>query len=167
MKHRNNEDAGDLTMMGAADASESETEALEREYDPKPPPRLFNGTYTIRNRDTEEHRTLRIRTQPKDASFAPGRRLIGLLIGPENESDYRSFGFVGENGIHVWKRFQASGPWNAYARAIMELTGDEPTDLDETYDLLVSRRCLVCGRKLTTPESMESGIGPVCAGRES
>ena len=27
--------------------------------------------------------------------------------------------------------------------------------------------CRVCNRKLTTPESIESGIGPICGGREA
>lgn len=26
-------------------------------------------------------------------------------------------------------------------------------------------RCMVCGRKLTHPTSVEAGIGPICAGR--
>jgi hypothetical protein len=28
-------------------------------------------------------------------------------------------------------------------------------------------RCGACGRRLTTPESISSGLGPVCAGRIS
>jgi hypothetical protein len=33
------------------------------------------------------------------------------------------------------------------------------------YRLLVEGTCVRCNRRLTTPESIESGIGPVCAGR--
>lgn len=29
----------------------------------------------------------------------------------------------------------------------------------------VSGNCMVCGRELTNPESIEAGIGPVCAGK--
>jgi len=35
----------------------------------------------------------------------------------------------------------------------------------EGYTLLREGRCLICNRKLTTPESIETGIGPVCAER--
>lgn len=40
--------------------------------------RLFNGFYTIRNRQTGEHRTFRIATQAEDARFAPGERIVSL-----------------------------------------------------------------------------------------
>jgi hypothetical protein len=32
-----------------------------------------------------------------------------------------------------------------------------------TYTVQLSKRCLRCNRTLTTPESLERGIGPECA----
>ena len=47
-----------------------------------------------------------------------------------------------------------------------EINGEECcVDFSEkgrNYKLFVSTRCMVCNRKLTTPESVERGIGPEC-----
>ena len=61
-----------------------------------------NGTITIYNPATDAHRTFRIRTQPDDSDFAPGQRVVSLLVGPDNESDYQGFGFVSYGRIAVW-----------------------------------------------------------------
>ena len=44
--------------------------------------RTHNGTITIHNPKTGDHRTFQIKTQPADAKFAPGRRVVSLLTGP-------------------------------------------------------------------------------------
>jgi hypothetical protein len=33
------------------------------------------------------------------------------------------------------------------------------------FRIMHDGHCSVCGRKLTTPESLDSGIGPVCAAK--
>lgn len=130
------------------------------------PPRIFNGKITIVNRQGE-HRTFQIKTQKKDARFAPGKRIIALLSGPDNQHDFMSFGFVDDNGVHVWQKHRTkSFLW--FAELINVLVGKLPStckaELFEGYEVMISKRCLRCNRELTTPESIESGIGPVCAG---
>ena len=135
---------------------------------------IFNGRYTIQNRTTGEHRTFVIRTQPKDAKFAPGTRVAALLTGPDNDSDasYQGFGFVNEDGIRVWtaKRGTPDGKksaWEHYAAMLWSLAVDAGhSPYAEKYSFLMEGRCIKCNRVLTEPESIRSGIGPVCAGRE-
>lgn len=118
-----------------------------------------NGIYTLRF-PCGSHRTFRVFTMREDARFAPGKRVIAMLIGPENAgfSDYEKFGWVDDAGIHVWKRFQ-NQKQAEYARLLWMLaTGCE----GDGYELLISKRCLRCNRTLTTPESIEMGIGPEC-----
>ena len=139
-----------------------------------PPRILWNGKVTLRNRETGEHRTFQIRTQADDAKFAPGKRIVALLTGPNNEEDYTPFAFCFENGVVCWgkKRAENGQPWTPfqwYADMLNVLLVSDYQSRKgmtyEKYDVLFEKRCRVCNRTLTTPESVETGIGPVCAGR--
>ena len=120
---------------------------------------IHNGFYTVITGNT--HRTFRIHTQPKDASFAPGKQVIGYLHGPDNGRDYRGFGFIQGGKLVPWKRFQASYDLLAVARFLLESDG---TEAGKEY-AKQSGNCYVCNRLLTTPESIAAGIGPTCASR--
>jgi hypothetical protein len=135
----------------------------------QPAVKLFNGTHTIQNRETGEHRTFRIRTQPDDAKFAPGARIVGILTGPDNTSDYKQFGFVTDDGINVWRKYRGADKRSAYewyATMLWALGTDPASAWHEKYTILTEGRCCRCNRKLTEPTSIRTGIGPVCAGRE-
>ena len=119
-----------------------------------------NGTVTAHNPSTGNHRTFRIRTQAKDARFAPGERVVSMLISPDV---YQSFGFVTADGrIVVWRKHQGT-QLERYARMLMH-----PEREAARFGIVFtwSARCRVCNRELTNPESLASGIGPVCEGRE-
>ena len=130
--------------------------------------KIFNGTFTIQNRVTGEHRTFRVRTQKDDASFAPGKRTVALLKGNDNETSYTGFAFVTEDGINVWSSKRGTVGYTAYANLLWSLAIDGAfSEYAEKYSITESRKCVRCNRKLTTPESLAAGIGPECAGRES
>ncbi len=131
--------------------------------------KIFNGCHTIQNRTTGMHRTFSIRTQPKDAVFAPGARIISLLTGPDT---WDAFGFVNDHEIRVWKRYVAADgyprtTWQVYALMLVSIVGLKLSKWTEKYEHLLEGTCVVCNRKLTNPESIKTGIGPVCAGRSS
>lgn len=121
-----------------------------------------NGTITIRNSRTGNHRTFRIRTQPANAKFAPGKRIVSLLTGSDNENDYRGFGFVNDDGrIFVWSKFRSPGVgrvFETYASMLME----PEKYIASGCEYLWSERCRKCNRRLTDPLSIELGIGPKC-----
>lgn len=133
-----------------------------------------NGLYTFTNLK-DEHRTFQIKTQKPDAKFAPGKRIAALLTGSDNEKNYTGFGFIETNDtVTVWNsRNYPKSPFKYYAKMI-EAAGkvvDCEKEVTETtvaldnghiYKLLASRRCMVCNRTLTDPESIKTGIGPVC-----
>ncbi len=124
---------------------------------------MHNATLTITNKETFEYRTFRISTAKK----MDNKQIISILSGPDNEFDYEGFGFASDSGIVVWKRYKGNGKpssWEYYARLIENLLGIKKNPVpSERYDILESRRCLRCNRTLTTPESIERGIGPECA----
>lgn len=128
--------------------------------------KIFNGTYSISS-PTGEHRTFDISTQPENAEFAPGKRIIALLTGPNNNADYKSFGFVTDNGINVYKKLRGTDEpshFDWYAHLVWKLATTNDSRWHKLgYKLMVEGTCLKCNRKLTTPESLKIGLGPICA----
>lgn len=123
--------------------------------------KTHNGVITMKSLTTGEHRTFRVRTQAKDASFMPGARLLEMLIGPNNEWDYRSIGFVQETGkIFLWQAHFGDKFYSWVAAAL-----ETPEKFMDRAEFMFEGRCRVCNRPLTNPESIETGIGPTCASR--
>ncbi len=129
-----------------------------------------NATITIVSPVTGDHRTFRIRTIQR--GDLKGRRIVELLVGPDNGNDFRGFGSVDEDGsIKVWKRFHGD------QNNVRSSGGFAPRSLYEKFaDLLCypekwqakgvryafALRCRRCGRLLSVPESVASGYGPEC-----
>ncbi len=125
---------------------------------------LVDGYYTVVFPTTEDepqsHLTLRLLTQASDEEFMPGRMLVSLLTGPNNEADYLRVGHIVKGSVRIWTNHQN----NAKLReAIMVLVGD-PRAAQTAY-AEVSRRCARCARKLTHPDSQV--FGPECAKKVS
>lgn len=131
---------------------------------------MFNGFYTVKS-PTGQHRTFRVFTQAEGDSFAAGQRIISMLTGQDNELDYTGFGFVTKQGIKVWKNKRgadgAPSQWDLYAKMLWDLSvnGEKSPYTLKGVEVLLDKRCRRCNRRLTNPTSIESGIGPECAGR--
>lgn len=121
-----------------------------------PLPKIANGTYTLHNTKKNTHRTFKIHTVRKGELI--GKRIVSLLTGNDNENAYTSFGFFNNNGIFVWKSKQTETFIN-YADFLFKMLNGAKCD---TVKVLCEKTCLICNRKLTHPESIESGIGPEC-----
>lgn len=145
-------------------------------------PRIHNGTYSISFPRGGSHRTLKVHTV-KDGNLA-GKRIISLLAGPDNTSDYVGFGFVDDDHVTVWRKCRSAvmtaqcadfygdewnddwSRWQKAAAVFTDLTLRERGYwTSEGCELLLEGRCVVCNRKLTVPESIKTGIGPVCASK--
>lgn len=130
--------------------------------------KVFNGHYTIKSSKTGDHRTFKIHTQSEKAEFAPGKRIVSLLTGSENDSDesYTGFAFIDDLGIHIWAKKQGEGLWEKYAEMLWSLALDSALSpwAAKGFTVMGEGRCLRCNRLLTTPESVRNGIGPICAG---
>lgn len=124
-------------------------------------PDVHNGYYTV-TFPCGTHRTFRLYTQRKGK--LAGKRILALLIGPDNTADYENFAFLtqGTVGFAVWKRF-ANQRQAEYAAMLWKMLEGEIID---GHELIEARRCRVCNRKLTTPESNAEGIGPTCRGEK-
>lgn len=123
--------------------------------------RTHNGFITANNPLRGTHRTFKVHTQADDAKFAPGRRIVSLLTGPYNTSDYVGFGFVTTSGwVVVWKRYEGT-EFMRLADVLNRPDHYESLGVQFNFD----GRCRKCNRLLTTRESVERGLGSKCAGR--
>ena len=121
-----------------------------------------NGIITVENTNKGTHRTFRVRTQKDDANFAPGSRVLSLLVGADNTNDYQGIGFVKEDGrVILWRRYRTE-----YMEALVRVLQRPDVFVKKGCEYHYEEKCRKCNRTLTTPESIKSGIGPVCGGRE-
>lgn len=117
-----------------------------------------NGCITLTNPATGGHRTFKVSTQPIDAKFAPGKRIISLLTGADNENSYTGFGFVNPGKISLWRNKQTL-QFQQYVDMI-----ERPEHyMARGVQYLFEGRCIRCNRKLTRPDSIELGYGSECA----
>jgi hypothetical protein len=111
--------------------------------------------------------TYRVRTPKKDeGDTRPPVHFVKVLTGSDNEADYTFLGtiFEGQKFVHSRKsRIGTDAPSaKAFTWAFPRIMAD--ADL-QGMQIFHEGKCGMCGRKLTVPESIESGLGPVCAGR--
>jgi hypothetical protein len=121
------------------------------------------GYYTVEFENG--HVTLRI---SEGSGGFEGRKIVSLLVGSDNTSDYLGMGDVMGSHFRLWRRSQShpkAGHVTTAVSMLMHGTQDQMTEYGKAY-ARHSGNCYVCGRLLTTPESIAAGIGPVCAGRE-
>lgn len=142
---------------------------------------VANGTFTI-NHPRFGHFTIKLHTA-REGDLA-GRRILSLLVGPSNTTDYQGVAFWNDADLtaSVWKRHQSgqcANPinaytygehWNAIERKLsiwadLAVRGEKGSRVHEQYTLQHEKRCIVCNRLLTHPDSLETGIGPECAAR--
>ena len=97
---------------------------------------------------------------------------VSLLTGPENQDDYTPCGTIRREG-ETWsyRTNRSALSWvreDAPSQVAMRWLAwriNQPKDLGGNVEFWTSGKCSSCGRKLTTPESIERGMGPKCATR--
>jgi hypothetical protein len=101
--------------------------------------------------------TYRVERAPK----AHGKFWVHVLRGPDTSRDFCFMGQITTDGFRV----AFNGPIKADAPSARAFAWFwrhvESTDVE----LLHAGTCGRCGRMLTTPESIATGLGPVCAAR--
>jgi len=128
---------------------------------------VHNGYFTVENTNTGEWRTFRIRKHGENDRFPTNSQTLQLLVGPENTTCYKKFAFINRRGAYSFKCLRLQDPkWQAMCDLVHSLITEGINSRYYTklgYVIRHSNRCFVCGRTLTTPESIDTGIGPVCA----
>jgi len=120
------------------------------------------------------HYTFKVRSKDTDELGFQGKKnvvyFVSVLTGPDNNSNYSYIGLLNvQTGELVQTR---KSLWNRenygfklLNRVLARLWENNPDAITAAgFDVYHEGRCGRCGRKLTVPESIESGIGPDCAG---
>lgn len=119
-----------------------------------------NATFTIANPKGDRY------TYKVKASKKLKRTFVYVLTGSNNETDYTYMGML---VFSDFKLTQASKycleslPVKVFNYALELIKGrmiKKPG-----YFLEHNGCCARCGRKLTTPESIKAGLGPICRGK--
>lgn len=125
-----------------------------------------NAILTVSN-PAGEYYTYRV-TAPDDQNELHPIWFVGLLTGPQNTKDYSYLGLLRDGGkVHTTakSKFQPDTKPVKVAQWAFGLIW-EGKEIPAGYKIEHVGRCGRCGRPLTTPASIESGIGPICEGRE-
>lgn len=146
-------------------------------------PRRFalagNATFTVVSKKTETRFTYRVQAPKLDREGNPvGKeqadvRFVSVLTGSCNESSYTYVGniFLKDRNGQPCLTFLPGkkSPINRDAPSVKAfdwtfrvVLAGPGSDLAEIHH---SGTCGRCGRKLTVPESIETGLGPECAGK--
>ncbi len=115
-----------------------------------------------------EHYTYRIKTKEADVTHLQPYYFVSLLTGPDNMHDYTYLGTLDpETGVVRQTRashFNADSlPFKVVNWALAMIYGQHPLPLG--YAIQHEGRCGCCAHRLTTPESINRGIGPECYAR--
>ena len=131
-----------------------------------------DAIFTVSN-GKGDHYTFRV-TRKASRGAANVRRygewcwFVSVLKGPDNGSDYLYLGIVdakrgslrltGKAGLPA-----ESVPVKVLIWALRHIwAGSRDSDLPAGYSIQNAGKCGRCGRLLTTPDSLECGIGPEC-----
>ena len=98
----------------------------------------------------------------EDGTMTP--YFVSVLTGPDNWANYTYLGVIFDNGTFVHgKKSRIGKDAKSYKcfKWFWEQVNGEGLKLN-LVEVWHEGKCGVCGRKLTVPESIESGLGPVC-----
>ncbi len=120
--------------------------------------------------EVNAHYTYRINHVPANDRW-PEAWFVSLLIGSDNQHAYKSFGKLNpETGAVKLNKTsflnEASWAYRLVYRALVNVFAGTPERIEEAgFELHHEGRCGRCGRPLTVPESIKSGLGPICASK--
>ena len=118
-----------------------------------------NALFTIKNVLTGNRFTFKIeKHKTEDIFFA------SFLSGSNNECDYTFIGTIFDKKTYRHgKKSTVSVTVQSVRSFVWFFEKVKTNSLPECIKVYHEGRCCRCGRTLTTPESIEKGIGPECA----
>lgn len=135
-------------------------------FDPKTFIVAGNATFTIGNSKTGNYRTFKVRQANPEETNKPKRFFVSVLNGPDNENSYMYIGMIFEtkNWSFTLTKGSKAGKDSMSVQMFNyvweRLINNRP--LLDVINIQHAGKCGRCGRKLTVPESIESGFGPEC-----
>lgn len=125
------------------------------------------ATFTISS--AAKHFTFVIKALPARSKPNAKTLLLSVLTGSDNETSYSYVGILAQDEhrpptIITTRGSKVTQDAQSVRSLLWTLNKIKlGQELPEGYSCQHSGKCCRCGRKLTTPESITLGIGPVCA----
>ena len=123
------------------------------------------ATFTVQNNETGQHRTYKIRKPEPTAQFPNPAWFVKVMTGTDNEKSYSYIGKLdpqtGGVTLTSASKFTEDSDTVKAARWVMGRVING-LQIPDQMDIRHSGKCGRCGRTLTTPESLDRGIGPEC-----
>jgi hypothetical protein len=120
------------------------------------------STFTLQS-ITGKHFTYKVEA-PKKKNPAKEVHFVKLMTGSDNEGSFTHFATIFDKAAY---KHGAKSRITADAQGVRAfrwfLTNLMNGTVNDQVKLFHEGCCARCGRKLTTPESIETGIGPECA----
>lgn len=118
------------------------------------------ATFTLESQRTNKHITYRIR-KSKDSEVS----FVSLLTGSDNESSFTYVGLYEGGNLRLTRKSKLTDD-SVPVRAFRYFAnGLKKGEIAPDLKVFHSGKCGRCGRKLTVPSSIVSGLGPECAKR--
>ena len=119
-----------------------------------------NATFTVSNPEGD-HYTYKVKKTKNKNIHGKYSFFISILTGPDY---YTYLGMVLETcEVTLTKKSKYKADTRAFKVAnwaVQHVMANVP--LPEGYEIEHAGKCGKCNRKLTTPESIRSGLGPIC-----
>jgi hypothetical protein len=126
-----------------------------------------DATFTIQTPD-QGHRTYRITATEPNERYPKPAYFVKLLTGADNTSDYSYVGKLDTYTFQVMPTAKSqlsasSYPVRLFNRVMARIACDDHAAFESKgFKVHHEGKCGRCGKKLTTPESIERGFGPEC-----
>lgn len=116
------------------------------------------------------HYTFSVKKKPASMQY-PETWFVSMLTGRDNETNYSYLGILSPNNgeVHLTQKSKLkddSMVVKLLRKSLKRIWENQTEEITKAgFDLHHEGRCGRCGRKLTVPESIKTGLGPECAGR--
>ena len=122
---------------------------------------------TLESKKTGRWFTFKIKKAKKDDEKSP--YFVSVLTGSDNENAYIYMGTIFKNddklNFRLTKKSTITEDSLSYKAFNFFINLLLVNKIHEDMGIYHRGMCCVCGKALTTPESIKSGMGPICDGR--
>lgn len=112
--------------------------------------------FTMVNTKTRNRFTYKVTKAKQNDIF-----FVSVLTGSDNISDYTFIGYI-KTGVFNWSKKSRISRDSISFKAFNWLINNI-INIPDVVEIWHEGKCCRCGRILTTPESIERGIGPECS----
>ena len=122
------------------------------------------ATFTAVSKATNKRFTFKVTAFDEPRFFT---HAIFVMSGPDNESSYSYMACMTRDREIKWTQKSRVSQDALSAKAFKWIWKHRNSpDIHEKVEIMHAGKCCCCGRKLTEPESIQTGIGPICRQRK-